>query len=32
MLKPLASVILNYSDLSYITKKGLRRSVYVGLR
>lgn len=32
MLKPLASAIHNYSDLSYITKKGVKEQCLCGFR
>jgi hypothetical protein len=32
MLKPLASVIHNYSDLSYITKKGVKEKCLCGFK
>lgn len=32
MLKPLASAIHNYSDLSYITKKGVKEKCLCGLK
>lgn len=32
MLKPLASAIHNYSDLSYITKKGVREKCLCGFK
>lgn len=32
MLKPLASAIHNYSDLSYITKKGVKEKCLCGFK